>query len=124
MDTTDADLQHDQLCDYVTGLLDPLGDTADAIAERLTELGITTERGTDACPILEYLQRVHPGIECGIDFLTLELGLPSGLGGSVPMPVPVGWFVYHFARRRYPRLVTQHSIPALPGAAGGAEGRS
>ena len=120
---TDHDLRSGELTDYIIGLLAPLGDTADTIADRLAALGISTERGTGACPIFDYLRRVEPGIECGIDFDTLEVWLASGLAGSVPVPAPVLWFVLNFDRGHYPQLVTspQHSSPADPGTTGRTE---
>jgi hypothetical protein len=97
---------HNNTADRIVDLLDALGDTADGIAERLAEAGITGQRGEAvSCPIARYLSRVEPDIEYIAVFGTvIEIDTTYGDSATLACPDAIHEFVTRFDAEHYPHL--------------------
>jgi hypothetical protein len=100
---------HNETADRIADLLDGLGDTADAIAERLAEAGITGQRTEAAsCPIAHYLRHAEPRIS-HVDVFGTVIEVDTSDGDSVILATPdaVHEFVSLFDTKRYPYLLNR-----------------
>lgn len=100
------DLRVDEIADRIAELLAELGDTADAIAYRLTDAGITGSRSdATCCPIANYLRRRVPGIDSIAVFGdSIDVNTVTGENVTVAAPDPVYEFVALFDTENYPHL--------------------
>ncbi|MEU4239769.1 hypothetical protein [Actinoplanes sp. NPDC026619] len=103
-----ADLLPEEVADHITELLTGLGRSANAIADRLAESGITGYRDeADRCPIARYLRHADPSLRSVVVLDgVIEICTDRDVEVTVPAPEPVRYFVIRFDLNRYPRLVT------------------
>jgi hypothetical protein len=110
-----ADLLPEEIADSLTGQLATLGQTADAIADRLAALGITGYRfESDRCPIAHYLFRRDPSLRA-VNVLddVIEISTGTGADITVTAPDPINHFVICFDVGHYPRLVASEQPTPL-----------
>lgn len=86
----------------VLDALNRLGETPEAIAAKLAELGIRSEVGiSDLCPLAVYATR-----ECGFDVaITEKLATYNNGEELIDLPDQHEQFVSHFDMERYPQLI-------------------
>ncbi|GAA0432610.1 hypothetical protein Aca07nite_19810 [Actinoplanes capillaceus] len=93
--------------DRIADLIADLGDTADAIAERLDTAAVTGRPGdATCCPIATYLHHAEPGLS-GITVLPdrIEFFTETGDDEHLPTPEPVAEFAARFDDGHYPHLI-------------------
>jgi len=104
-----AELHRDEIADVIANLIAELGDTADAIAYRLTEAGITGQRAdAECCPIANYLRRHVPCIDSIAAYGdAIEVNTHAGQSLNVRPPEQVAEFMTMFDQLRLPHLITR-----------------
>jgi hypothetical protein len=79
-----------------------LGDTPDAVADRLRALEIKGWRGSESmCPIAVYLARLDQDLVAEVLEEEVWLIVEDELPVAVPMPEPASWFVQRFDQGVY-----------------------
>jgi hypothetical protein len=105
-------LHRDEITDRLADLIADLGDTADAIAYRLAEAGITGQP-TDAtcCPIANYLRKVEPSIDY-VAVLGDAVDVLTTADDDVHLTVSdaVNDFVSRFDLTQYPHLIARTEV--------------
>ena len=96
------------LADQIRDALAELGDSPDAIADRLRELDITGSMhgGGDTCPLYVYLHRAFPDVSWVTGSEVLVGKGPIGMSSQVVarLPVAAQEFVHAFDDDVYPDL--------------------